>query len=293
MYPAPFEYVTASSWEEAVQELTRHGEDARVLAGGQSLVPMMSLRLAKPSALVDVNHAAEARIEGSNGTVEISALTRHAQLERSEILATACPLLPEAAAMIGNVRVRHRGTIGGSLAHADPAGELPCVAVATGATVHALGPGGERTIAADELFQSYFTTALEPGEIITGLSVSAFPPGRGSAFVELARRAGDFASVMVAVIVDVDETGERWTGLRGALGSVSDRPVDVGGLLRTFAGEPAGAGAAAEAARQVAESVEARDDERASAPYRRRMIEVLMARALETATARARSTRES
>jgi aerobic carbon-monoxide dehydrogenase medium subunit len=293
VYPAPFEYVAASSWEEAVEALTRHGEDARVLAGGQSLVPMMSLRLAKPSVLVDVNHAAEARIGTSNGTVEISALTRHAQLERSPVLASSCPLLPEAAAMIGNVRVRHRGTLGGSLAHADPAGELPCVAVATGAAVHVLGPKGERTIAAGDLFQSYFTTALEPDEVITGASIPLVPTGRGSAFVELARRTGDFASVMVAAVVDVDEAGERWTGVRGALGSVSDRPVDVSEVLLAFAGEWAGAAAAAEAGRRVAESVEARDDERAGAPYRRRMIEVLTARALESATARARATRET
>ena len=293
MYPAPFEYIAVSSWEEAVEALIEGGEDARVLAGGQSLVPMMSLRLAKPSVLVDVNRASDAEVERINGTVEIPALTRHAQLQRSPVLAAACPLLPEAAAMIGNVRVRHRGTIGGSLAHGDPAGELPCVAVAAGATVHVLGPGGSRTIAAGDLFQSYFTTALEPGEVITRVTVPAFPGRRGSSFVELSRRAGDFASVMVAAVVDLDETGQRWTDVRVALGSVADRPLDMSDALQSFTGGPASSAAASEAGRTVAEEVEARDDDRASASYRRRMIEVLTARALDTATGRARAVMES
>src|SRR5919197_15687 len=151
MYAAPFEYVRASSWSEAVQRLSEGGEDARVIAGGQSLVPMMMLRLAEPPVLVDIGGADERTIERANGALVLSALARHVDLQWSPVVHDACPVLAEAAGHIGNVRVRHRGTIGGSLAHAEPTAELPCLAVALGASVRTLGPDGERTILADEL----------------------------------------------------------------------------------------------------------------------------------------------
>src|SRR5579884_2894258 len=192
MYAAPFEYVRACTWPDAVARLEELGEDARVIAGGQSLVPMMMLRLAEPAALVDVASAAERSIERSNGSLIVSALTRHVELERDETIRAGCPMLSEAARLIGNVRVRHRGTIGGSLAHAEATAELPCVAVALGGSVHTLGPSGPRAVPASELFVTHLTTSLGPSEVITGIELPVLAAGQGSACLEMARRPGGF-----------------------------------------------------------------------------------------------------
>src|ERR1700744_2037313 len=157
MYAAPFEYARASAWEDAVARLEQGGDDAHVIAGGQSLVPMMMLRLAAPSLLVDVGHAADRTIETREGRLVLSALVRHAELERSEIIRDRCPMLSEAVTQIGNVRVSQRGTIGGSLAHGEAPAELAAVAVALQASVRVLGPSGERTVAAADLFVTHLT----------------------------------------------------------------------------------------------------------------------------------------
>src|SRR3954452_11916395 len=163
MSAAPFEYVRAGSWEEAVSALAEAGEDARVIAGGQSLVPMMMLRLAEPAVLVDVGGAGGPALERVSGTLRVSPPTRHVDLEASAAARSACAMIPEAASRIGNVRVRHRGTIGGALAHGAPTAEGPCLAVALGATIHVLGSGGARAVPAGELFVTHLTTSLEPG----------------------------------------------------------------------------------------------------------------------------------
>jgi aerobic carbon-monoxide dehydrogenase medium subunit len=289
MYPAPFEYARVSSWQEAVDLLAHQGEDAKVIAGGQSLVPMMSLRLLKPRFIIDVNDLDDGGIRLTDGTVVIGALTRHAELERSDVLERSVPLLREAAALIGNVRVRHRGTIGGSLAHADPAAELPCVAVAAGAQIRALGPSGERRLPAESMFVSYFTTALEPTELIVSVEFPPLPPRRGSAFVELARRAGDFATAAAAAIGELDDEG-RCTDIRLVFTAVADRPVDVSEAARELVGERVNATTAARASQNVTESIEPRNDERASAAYRQEMVRVLAARAVMAATDRALQT---
>jgi len=284
MYAAPFEYVRAASWQEAVERLAEGGEDARVIAGGQSLIPMMTMRLAEPAVLVDVARAAERTIERSDGALVLSALVRHVDLERSEAVAEACPVLAEGANHIGNVRVRHRGTIGGSMAHGDPTSELGCIAVALGGTVRTLGPAGARAIPAGELFVTHFTTALEPGEVITHVELPALRAGQGAAFLELS--PGHFGSVEVAALVEQD-AGGRCAGARIAVGATADRPVDVTAAA-DLAGESIDERTAAAAGRAVADAVEVGPSVHGSAGYRREMVAVLTKRALLTAVARAR-----
>ncbi|HJS93039.1 MAG TPA: FAD binding domain-containing protein [Solirubrobacteraceae bacterium] len=289
MYSAPFEYLRASSWEEAVAQLERGDEDAHVLAGGQSLVPMMMLGLAAPTLLVDVGGAGERTIERRNGSLVLSALARHVDVEHSDVVRDACPMLTEAVKHIGNVRVRHRGTIGGSLAHAEATAELATVAVAQRATVHVLGPRGARTVPAAELFVTHLTSSLEPAEVINAVEFPlAGGPRRGSSFLEMARRAGDFAMVEVAATVSLDDAG-RCDDVRLVVGAVADRPADVSDAAQALIGGPPGQPAVAELARAVAEQVEIGPSSHASVEYRREMVAVLVARAVQTATTRAES----
>lgn len=288
MYAPPFHYVRAGSWSEAVQHLADGGEDARVIAGGQSLVPLMMLRMSEPALLVDVNGAGGRAVERANGTLRIDALVRHADLEASAAARAAFPALGEAAAWIGNVRVRHRGTIGGSLAHADPAAELPCVALAAGATVTVLGADGERSIPVAELVTGHLTTSLEPGELITRVDVPALGPGQGCAFVELSRRPGDFALAEACAVVGLDGDGAV-TEVRLAVGAVSDRPLDVSAALADLRGRAPGEAETDAAGRAAADSVDVTPSGHGSAAYVRRVLGVVAARALRAAAARARS----
>jgi carbon-monoxide dehydrogenase medium subunit len=286
MYARPFDHVLASSWAEAVRLLQEGGDDAKVLAGGQSLIPMMSLRLAMPRVVVDVTGADRPRIVRRDEHLVVSALTRHADLERSPDVRAACPILADAASFVGNVRVRHRGTIGGSLAHADPAGELPCAVVALDATVVTLGPGGERRIAAREFFDTYFTTALEPAEVVTSVEVPVIAPRTGWAFLELLRRAGDFAVVAVAALVGLDGSGRCAEARLVAVG-VGERPVELREASAALIGHEPGERSAAEAGRSAVAAVEPSASVHASAAYRREMLGVLVRRAILIATARA------
>jgi CO/xanthine dehydrogenase FAD-binding subunit len=284
MYAAPFEYVPAASWSEAVQALAEGGEDARVIAGGQSLVPMMTMRMAEPAVLVDVLGAAERTIERVNGALVLSALVRHVDLEHSEAVRHACPILAEGAAHIGNLRVRHRGTVGGSMAHGDPTSELGCIAVALGASVRTLGPDGEGTIPADELFVSHFTTTLEPGHVITHVAFPSLRPGQGAAFVELS--PGHFASVEVAAVIERD-AGGRCADVRIVVGATAARPVELSAAT-ALRGEELDERSAADAGRAVADAVEVGESAHGSVEHRREMVAVLTKRALLTAAARAR-----
>lgn len=287
MYAAPFEYARASSWSDAVEQLAAAGEDARVIAGGQSLVPMMMLRIAEPTMLVDVGPIGDREIRRSNGTLLLPALTRHVDLERSPLVAEACPILAEAAGLIGNVRVRHRGTIGGSVAHGEPTAELPCLLVALGATIQALGPAGPRAIPAAEMFVTHLTTALEPGEVVTRVDVPALAAGQGSCFVELVRRPGDFAMVEVAALVTLDADG-RCSAARLVVSAIGERPVDVSAAAAALVGEAVDGRPAGEVGRSVAEDADVGPSTHGSVEYRREMVAVLVRRALLTAAARAR-----
>jgi aerobic carbon-monoxide dehydrogenase medium subunit len=288
VYAAPFEYVRAGSWSEAVEYLGEHGDAARVIAGGQSLVPMMMLRLLEPAVLVDVRGVGRGQIERVNGHVVVPALTRHVDLEESPVVREACPVLADAAACIGNVRVRHRGTIGGSLAHAEPTAELPCVAVALGARVRALGPNGSRTVAASDLFIGYFETSLAHHEVITDVELPVLPPRSGAAFAELARRAGDFASVEAAGVVVLAADG-TCSDVRVVVGAVSDRPLDLSDHAASLRGVRPDARAVDEAARAAAAAVEVGMGGHGSPEYRRKMLAVIVGRALTGAVARARA----
>jgi carbon-monoxide dehydrogenase medium subunit len=272
--PPPFEYVAVASLEEALAALAEHGDEAKILAGGQSLIPLMSLRLAHPTVLVDVNRATEmATIERHNGSLRIGATVRHRTAERSDEVRQAVPLISEAMPLIGHTAIRNRGTIGGSLAHADPAAELPAVALALGATFTATSKArGERTIAADDFFGGYFTTALEPDEILTSIDFPVLPPGSGVAVEEVARRHGDFA--MVGAIVATPPGDARI-----ALINVAEKPV------RAAAAEEAlNSGADLdEVAALVSRDLEPSADLHASVAYRKKVAGVCVKRALARA----------
>jgi CO/xanthine dehydrogenase FAD-binding subunit len=287
MVAAPFEYLPASSWQDAVELLEAHGEDAKVIAGGQSLVPMMTLRLAIPATLIDVGRAGAPSIEREDGKVVIGALTRHVDLEHSSLLAECCPIIPEAAGWIGNLRVRHRGTIGGSLAHADPSAELGCVVVALGGTIRTLGPAGVRRIPATEFFESQFTTALDASEVVTAVELPVISGGTGWSFQELVRRRGDFAIVEVAALIELDTDGRTCRRASLVAGAVGARPVELLEAAAVLAGESPER-VAEEAGRRAARAVDPSVDVHASSDYRREMLALLTSRAVLEGASRAR-----
>jgi aerobic carbon-monoxide dehydrogenase medium subunit len=290
MVAPAFEYVAADSYDQAVRLLADGGEEAKILAGGQSLMPMLNLRLARPELLIDINTADDRPPSVADGLLRLPALTRHRVLLEHDLVRQGCPLLAEAARHVGNVRVRNRGTVGGSLAHADPTSEIGSCALATGAQVVVRGPDGDRTVPASELFVSYWTTSLAPGEIITDVLIPVLRPEQGWSFQEMVRRTSDFAIVAVAALVELDRRAATIADTRVALAGVADRvtladPELLAGLAgRTLADQ----GEAADAvAVRIADRLEPPDDVHASAGYRRRLARVLIARALREAYARA------
>lgn len=274
MIPAPFEYHRPGSVEEALALLGEHGEDAKLLAGGHSLLPLMKLRLAAPSALIDIGRLGDlSYIREDGDRIAIGALTRHTEVEHSELLRTDVPLLAHAASQVGDPQVRHRGTIGGSIAHGDPASDLPAVVLALGATLTAVGPGGSRQIAATDFFEGFLETALAPDEILTEISVPKHT-GAGWSYQKFNRRAQDWAIVGVAAV----HNGS--TGV--ALVNMASTPVRASAVEEAVA---RGAGAA-EAAAHAADGLEPPADLNASTDYRRHLAQVLVRRALEEAGAR-------
>jgi carbon-monoxide dehydrogenase medium subunit len=282
MKPPPFDYYRAASLAEAVDLLATHGPDAKLLAGGQSLLPMMKLRLAQPTALVDLNRARDlAYVRCDDGALAFGALARLSELE-SETVRTLCRPLAVAAPHIGHAAIRHRGTVCGSLAHADPAAELPALALALDAEMRVRGPRGERTVAAKDFFVTYLTTALEPGEILAEARFPVLPAGAGSAFIELARRHGDYAIVSVACVVTVGG-GRRIERARIALGSVADRAVRAADAEAALVGREGGPALFASAAAAAAASLDPPSDVHGSGAYRRTVAQVLVERALAEA----------
>src|SRR3954467_13644651 len=226
MKPAPFDYEAPASLDAALDLLARHGADAKILAGGQSLIPVMNFRLAEPALLIDINRVAELdfiRRDG-DGTLRIGALTRQRRLERDSLVAEAAPLLHEAVPFIAHPQIRNRGTFGGSLAHADPAAELPALAVALGARFRLRRAGGDRWVAAEDFFAGLFATALEPDEMLVEAAIPPSPARTGWAFLEAARPHGDYAQVGVAARVTLDDSG-RCREARLVYLSVGDAPV--------------------------------------------------------------------
>ena len=287
--PPPFEYATPSSLDEALAVLAEHGPDAKVLAGGQSLIPLMSLRLAQPAVLVDLNGVAElAGVEAGGNGLSIGAMTRHRSAERSAVVADQAPLIAEAMPLIGHVAIRSRGTIGGSLAHSDPAAELPAVALAAEAVLVARSQSsGERRIAAEDFFEGYFTTALREDEILCRVELPARDPSAGFSVTEVARRHGDFALVGVAAALTVEDGTIRRA--RIAMINVAERPVRVKQAEQALVGAKPEASVFAEAAALAATEIDPPGDLHATPAYRRRVAGVCVRRALETAGARATS----
>jgi carbon-monoxide dehydrogenase medium subunit len=263
--PAPFEYVRAATVGEALDRLAAHGDEAKILAGGHSLLPMMKLRLARPSLLVDVASITELRYVRAEGDMlAIGALSTHADVAGSPIVRSDAGLLAHSASLVGDPQVRHRGTIGGSLAHADPAADLPMAVLAAGATLVLQGPAGRREVLADEFFAGYFETALDEVELLVEVRVPR-RPGVGWGYEKFVRRANDWAIVGVATVAG-----------RIALANMGSRP------LRASAAEAAllAGATVAEAAALAAEGTEPVADIHADAEYRRHLARVLTARAL-------------
>ncbi len=290
MKAAPFEFVAPRSLEEATAMLTEHGDEAKVLAGGQSLVPMMAFRLATPGVLVDLNGITELEYVRDGGDVlEIGALARHSSVEHLAGLEQRCPIVPDAVRMVGHVAIRNRGTVAGSLAHADPAAEWPALLVALDGAVEALGPAGSRTIDGASLFVSYFTTVLAPDEIVTRVRLP-LPVGSrvGTAFVELSRRHGDFAIAGVAAILRLaqDGTVEDARVVLMGVHAVPARATSAEAILR---GTVPSDEVIAEASNAVDGHLEPVSDVHASSEYRRHVAQVLTRRALWTARERARA----
>jgi carbon-monoxide dehydrogenase medium subunit len=289
MKPPPFEYYRATTPEEAIALLSRYGPDAKVLAGGQSLLPMMKFRLARPSVLVDLRWVRDlAYVRQTNGSVACGAMARLASLESDPVRAL-CPLLAEAAQHIGHPPIRHQGTVCGSLAHADPAAELPVLALALDAELTATGPNGTRVIPASDFFVTMLTTNLGPFEILTEARFPVLGPEHGWGFGELSRRPGDFALAIAAATLQVGADGTI-THARLALGAVADRAVRCPGAEAALLGQR-GRGALFEAVAALAsESLDPPSDVHASSGYRRHLAKVLAERALTQAWQRLGST---
>jgi carbon-monoxide dehydrogenase medium subunit len=274
--PAAFDYQRAGSVDEAIGLLTDNGEDAKLIAGGHSLLPLMKLRLAAPSVLIDIGRITDlSYVQGEGDEVRIGALTRHHDAANSDLLREQVPLLAHVAGQIGDPQVRHRGTVGGSIAHGDPASDLPAALLALRATLVARGPGGERTIAADDFFTGFLETALAPDEVLTEIRVPA-TGGAGWAFEKFNRRAQDWAIVGVAAVL-TNGSGGPGVGLVN-MGSQPLRAAGTEEALRSGSG-------AADAAARAAEGADPPSDLNATPEFRRHLAEVLTRRALEAAGA--------
>jgi carbon-monoxide dehydrogenase medium subunit len=287
VFPGSFDYFRAASLEEAVTLLEQYGDDARALAGGQSLIPLMKLRLANPTVLVDLNPVPGLDyVRTDDGSVRIGALARHADVEQWGQLPSLLPMVQDAVVLVGDAQVRNLGTVVGAMAEADPGGDWGPVVLALGGELSCIGPGGARTIPATDFFTDYYTTALEPTEIITELRLRLPPAGSGGAYLKLERRAGDFAVVGVAVQLAVDLAGtcqEIGIGLSG----VGPTPIKATAAEAILRGSALDEGALDEAVRAIESAIDPASDVRASAEYRREMAGVYFRRALVRARARA------
>ena len=286
MKPAPFRYSAPRSLDEALGILAKHGYDAKPLAGGQSLVPTMNFRLAQPGVLVDLNNIPELTFirPDSDGSLHIGAMTRHSAVEHDPLVAQQAPLLHETMPYIAHRQIRNRGTIGGSLAHADPAAQLPLVAATLGAQIEVASVRGMRSVPAADFFVSVMTTALEADELIVSVRVPLAAAGEGAAFRLFSLRHGDFAIVSVAASVVL--SGGRVERLRLGVGGAGPVPTVLADLAAAQVGRHTDAAWAAEVAADARAGLDMPDDGRIPAVYRRELTETLVARALHTALER-------
>ena len=283
MKPSAFEYFDPSTVREALELLQRHSDDAKILAGGQSLIPMMNFRVARPKVLIDINKIKELDyIREEKDELVIGSLVRERALEVSPVVGKKCPILAEAISQIGHLPVRTRGTIGGSLVHADPSAEIPVVICALGGRMKVVGPLGERTLAADEFFLTYLTSALEPGEILVEVRIPTLPANTGWSFTELSRRHGDFGIVVVASILFM-ENKEACRKASIALGGVAPTPIRAAAAEKILAGRKLTEELIREAGVKAAGATEPESDYHASAEYRKDMARVFTQRSLQEA----------
>ncbi|HEU5100454.1 MAG TPA: xanthine dehydrogenase family protein subunit M [Roseiflexaceae bacterium] len=287
MIPSEFQYFSPATVEEAVGLLQQHGDEAKLIAGGHSLLPAMKLRLAQPGVLVDISKIASLKGIAVNGNVTIGAGTTYRELASSADVRSACGVLAECVAQIGDIQVRNRGTVGGSLAHADPAADLPAVALALGATLTAKGPGGTRTINADDMFVEMLTTALEPTEVVTEVTFPKLGQGEGASYQKLRHPASRYAIVGVAAYVKLDggNVAAARIAVTGA-GPKATRQADAEAAIIGSAGDDAAVAAASE---KAGEGMDFLGDIHASEEYRRAMVKVYTRRALTAALERARA----
>ena len=287
MYPVSFEYLKPSGIAEAIALLRQYGDDAKLLAGGQSLVPMMKLRVARPRYLIDIHRIAELNyIREAAGEIRIGAMTRHIEIEESSLIEEKLPMLCEAASAIGDAQVRNRGTLGGGLVEADPCGDYGAVVLALNAELKCLSPRGERVIPAAELFTFAYTTVLASDEILTEVVFPAFDKNSAGVYLKLERVAGDFAIASAAVEISLDKNGacaQVGVGVTGAH-SVPTKAVAVEALL---SGKKATAELIEEAGRLIQKDAEPIEDLRGSAAYKKKALGAILRRAIATALGRA------
>ena len=279
MKPAPFQYVRPSSVSDALAALARYRDDAKVLAGGQSLIALMNLRLVKPAVVVDINRLPDiAYIREENGTVAVGALTRQSAVESSGVIARQCPLMAEAIRFVAHRPIRNRGTVGGNLAHADPTSELPAVAVALDATFVARSTDGQRAISAADFFVGLLSSALASKELLTEMRIPIWPAGQGWSFMEVSPRAGDYALVGVAATLQVQEG--ICQAARLVYSGVGARPARVAAAEQMLLGGPANEATFRAAGEVAAGQVDPSSDFHATGDYRRDLVRVLTRRAL-------------
>jgi carbon-monoxide dehydrogenase medium subunit len=287
MYPKAFEYARAESLGHAIELLAQHGYDAKLLAGGASLIPLMKLRLASPAFVVDIGRLTDLSfVRRENGTLALGPLTRHAEVESDPLVQSSLPMLRDVAGHIGDTQVRNMGTVGGGLAEADPAGDWGPALLALNGSVIVRGPNGVRTIAASGFFVDPYTTALEHDEVITEVRFPVWSGIAGGAHLKLERRAGDFAIANCSVAVQLDGDG-RLAQIGIGLGGVGLSPVKISAAEDLLRGKEPGREIVEAAAREVSKATEAFSDARASADYRQHVAGVLFQRALEAARRRA------
>jgi carbon-monoxide dehydrogenase medium subunit len=286
MYPATFEYHRPGSVDEAVRLLSTHKDDAKVLAGGHSLVPLMKLRLSSPKHVIDLRKISGlSGIREDGGAIVIGAMTTYYAIESSASLKTKCPILPESAAQIGDPQVRNWGTIGGSIAHADPAADLPAVVVALGGEIKATGPKGARTIKVDDFFKDVMTTALGPDEVLTEIRLTAPAAGSGMAYLKHPHPASRFAVVGVAAIVTV--SGGKCQTASVAITGVGPKASRAKGVEAALQGKALDAASIAAAAEKAADGIQMSADLQGSVEYKQHLTRVYTRRALEAASSRA------
>jgi aerobic carbon-monoxide dehydrogenase medium subunit len=286
--PAPFEYFSPTTVEELVSLLGQHGDEAKLLAGGQSLIALLALRLATPSVVIDLNRVAGLDYLSEDGdAISVGALARHRAVEKRFASTNRCPMVSEAVGLIGHVAIRNRGTVVGSVIHADPAAEWPALALALEGECDVVGPQGKRTIPAEQLFVTYFTTTLSPDEVATELRIKLPPARMGSAFTELSRRHGDFAIAGAGAVLGLDPLG-RVDDARIVLIGVADTAMRIGQAEDVLVGREPSSEGLTEAAEIVGQSIDPAGDVHGSSEFRKHVTKVLTRRALEAAAGRAR-----